>query len=116
MQFFCDKNRSLVLKIANIMQNIINTQINTLKLVEVLFKMETYSYYYIPLVPQTSVDLSHDSSSQDTDIPLPIQDFNYRNKAVGNLAQKNTDFDFIGPDRQPVVISNLPQYIKFASY
>ena len=30
------------------------------------------------------------------------------------MAQENTDFDFIGPDRQPVAITTLPQLLDIA--
>ena len=35
-------------------------------------------------------------------------------KNIGYLAQENTDFDFIGPDRQPVAITTLPQLLTIA--
>ena len=73
-----------------------------------------HTYDDIPLAPQTSVEFSYDSSSQDRDIPRPIRDFNYPNKTVGYLAQENTEFDYIGPDRRPVAITSLLQLLDIA--
>ena len=73
-----------------------------------------HTYDDTPLAPQTSMEFSYDSSSQNRDIPRLIRDFNYPNKTVGYLAQENTEFDFMGPDRQPVAITSLPQLLDIA--
>ena len=42
------------------------------------------------------------------------RDFNYPDKEVGYLAQADTDFKFIGPDREPVEIDSVEKLIIIA--
>ena len=54
-------------------------------------------------------------SITDRDTFRPSHDFNYPNKLTGYLAQESTtEFEFIGPDRQPVVISSIDQLMAIA--
>ena len=73
-----------------------------------------YTEHDIQLVQQPNLGLSYVSSTTDRDRPRPDQDFNYPNKLIGYLAQEGTEFEFIGPDRQPVVISSIEQLTAIA--
>ena len=44
-----------------------------------------------------------------------VKDFNYPDKTMGYLAQGNTDFVFIGPDRQPIILDSVDTLLKIAS-
>ena len=39
------------------------------------------------------------------------RDFNYPDKKAGYLAQTGTDFEFIGPDKEPVNIDSIEKLI-----
>ena len=48
------------------------------------------------------------------DMQHPNHDFNYPNKLTDYLAQEGTEFEFIGPDRQPVAITSIEQLLAIA--
>ena len=45
----------------------------------------------------------------------PHRDFNYPNKKVGYLSQASTEFEFIGPDKEPVLIDSVDKLISIAN-
>ena len=68
----------------------------------------------LKLVQQPKLGQNDEHSITDRDIFRPSHDFNYPNKLTGYLAQESTEFEFIGPDRQPVVISSIDQLMVIA--
>ena len=66
------------------------------------------------LVQQPSLGQSYESSTTDRDIPRLNRDFNYPNKLSSYLTQECTEFEFIGPDRQPVAVSSNEQLTTIA--
>ena len=44
-----------------------------------------------------------------------VRDFNYPDKKVGYLTQVQTDFQFIGPDREPVELNSIDTLLNTAN-
>ena len=68
----------------------------------------------IQLVHQPNGGSNDESDLANRDLRRPNHDFNYPNKTTGYLAQEDTEFKFIGPDRQPVAITSIKQLMAIA--
>ena len=71
--------------------------------------------YDYTLDQQPNVGHNCESSFTDRDKIRLIRDFNYPNKSTAYLAQESTNFEFIGPDRQPVAITSFDQLTSIAN-
>ena len=62
---------------------------------------------------------SKELSDRETKIfsirPSQARDFNYPDKKVGYLTQVQTDFQFIGPDREPVELNSIDTLLNIAN-
>ena len=75
-----------------------------------LFKT-TYYDINVPNKRTPKIDTVGDGSKDSR----PHRDFNYPNKKVGYLSQASTEFEFIGPDKEPVLIDSVDKLIKIAN-
>ena len=77
-------------------------------------------------IVHSPIDQESKANSKDLIIPKPhvnmskrdrslAKDFNYPDKTMGYLAQANTDFVFIGPDRRPIKLDSVDTLLKIAS-
>ena len=66
-------------------------------------------------IESSDMNISKPSLSKLKPDRSKIKDFNYSDKTMGYLAQANTDFVFIGPDKCPIQLDSVDTLLKTAS-
>ena len=66
------------------------------------------------ITPHVVVCLSSSPHLSDTTNDAVVHDFNNENKTKGYLALQDTEFLFIGPDREPIDTNSLDTYMNMA--
>ena len=84
------------------------------------FELAKYDSVQQPLVTGRQVDNKYLNSPVTHAVNLKVvksqaRDFNYPDKTMGYLAQANTDFVFIGPDREPKKLDSVDTLINIAN-